>query len=265
MTVPLNIDINALHLDKGAHLCFDGQCLMEARALLLGLPKNDDRQPGVSPVLHAMGIALNDTFPDDRRQELKRFLPKNGVDPLAGTDDGRDEARGYLALDWLVRTYAPAFLDLRPELVGVAAELRGLPRLANLAVAVDARPIVAAARAAWAAARAAGAADDGAAWDAARAAVRDAAGDAAWDAAGAAFWAVRAAAGDAARAAAWDAARDAGDAARAAARAAGAPLGPPLGTPPGTPPGPPPGTPPGTHLPQPWKRSRPPRLSSTPP
>ena len=71
--------------------------------------------PGVSRVLHSFGIALNDLLPDDRRQELVRYLP-NGTSPLAGTDDGRDEARGYLALDWLIRTYLPTWLALVPAL-----------------------------------------------------------------------------------------------------------------------------------------------------
>ena len=195
------INLDTLVLGKGSHPCSDGACLMEARALLLGRPKSDSCPPGTSPLLHSFGISLNDAFGDDRRQELKRFLPKDGVDPLDGTaDDGQDEARSYLALDWLIRTYTPAFLDLRPELADVAAELRGLRRIVDLAAAQSAGPVVLAAREkSYAARAAAGAAARAAAGDAARAAAGDAAGDAARAAA-------RAAAGDAARAAAWAAA-----------------------------------------------------------
>jgi len=204
----VTINFDTLILARGSHdQCDDGSCLMEARTLLLGLPKTDARQPGVSRVLHGMGINLNDSFPDDRRQELKRFLPHNGIDPLADTDDGRDEQRSYMALDWLIRTYTPAFLELRPELADVAAELRGLRRIVDMAAAQEAGPVVRAARDKSAAARAAA---REAAWDAARAAARAAGG-------GAARAAARAAAGGAARAAAWEAAWDA---ARAAARAA---------------------------------------------
>jgi len=159
------IDFNDLFLSKGSHgKCDNGTCFQEARVVLLDLPKTDDRQPGVSRVLHSMGINLNDSFPDDRRQELKRFLPHDGIDPLADTDDGRDKQRSYMALDWLIRTYTPAFLDLRPELSDVAAELRGLRRIVDMAAAEAAGPVVRAAR------------------DKSYAA-RDAARDAAWDAA----------------------------------------------------------------------------------
>jgi hypothetical protein len=215
------IDIDTLTLAKGAHDCDDpAACLMEARALLLGRKKTDDRPPGTSPILHNFGISLNDAMADEKRQQLKRFLPRDGVDPLGGTEgDGQDEARGYLALDWLVRTYTPAFLDLRPELAGVAAELRSLRRIVDLSAAQSAGPVVRSAKSKATAGDTAGAAVRDAAWAAALAA----AGDAAGDAAGAA---VRAAAGDAAgdavRAAAWDAAlaaagAAAGDAAGAAA------------------------------------------------
>ena len=77
------------------------------------------------------------------RQELKRFLPQPGQpSPLAGTrDDGLDETRGYLALDWLVRTHTPAWLDL----AGLGAEarsLRDLSRIVDMAAAQTAGPVV---------------------------------------------------------------------------------------------------------------------------
>jgi hypothetical protein len=148
---------------------------------------------------------LNDVLGDDRRQELKRFLPLPGQpSPLAGTfGDGLDETRSYMALDWLVRTYMPVWLDLA-GLTAEAAALRDLRRIVDLVAVEAAGPVVRDAREKAAAARAA-------AWAAARDAAGDAARDAARDAAGAAAqdtaWdAARAAAGDAARDAAWDAA-----------------------------------------------------------
>ncbi len=138
---------------------------------------------------------------------LKPLIPA-----MVGTrDDGLDEARGYLALDWLVRTYTPTWLDLA-GLSAEAQELRGLRRIVDLAAAQEAGPVVRNAQTKAAAARAAAVA---AAWDAAGAA----AGDAARAAAGAtAGDAARAAAGGAAGAAAREAARAAArDAARAAA------------------------------------------------
>jgi hypothetical protein len=185
-------DTPAIVLARGSHEppaedCADPQrCLMEWYNWLTRRQHTDQCPPGVSPVLHSFGISLNDGFGDDARQALTRFLP-NGTDRLAGTaGDGRDETRGYMALDWLIRVYLPAWLDL----AGLGADaglLRDLPRLCTLGAARAAGPVVGASRdhaaAAWAAA-----------WDAARAAAGDAAGDAA---------------GAAARAAARDAAGDA--------------------------------------------------------
>jgi hypothetical protein len=224
--------ITTITLARGSHEppqedCDNPQrCLFEAYNWLTRHAHTDSRPPGVSPVLHQFGMSLNDILPDDRRQELKRFLP-NGHDRLAGTEsDGKDETRGYIALDWLIRTWTPAWLDLG-GLGEEAAALRDLRRIADLAAAGVAGPIVrnastkaaAAGDAAWTAAwNAAGAAAWDAAWDAAwnaaGAAARDAAWAAAWTAARDAAWAAardaaRAAAGDAAWAAAWNAARDA--------------------------------------------------------
>nr|MDT0658072.1 hypothetical protein [Micromonospora sp. DSM 115978] len=233
-----NLDLTTLTLDKGAHNNRDdGVCLLEAVAWWAG-EEHDDAPACVSPILAAYGRSLNDVLPDGRRQELRQFIPQ-----MPGTRDDLDETRGYLALDWLVRTYTPAWLDLAGLTVEAAA-LRDLRRIVDLAAAQAAGPVVrsgaesaraaraaardaardaarAAARAAaWAAARAAAwaaarAAARAAAWAAARDAARAAAGDAAWAAARAAAWAAAwAAAGDAARAAARDAARAAaGDAA----------------------------------------------------
>jgi hypothetical protein len=166
------------------------RCFFEWYNWLTRGEHTDGLPPGVSPVLHQMGMHLNDAFGNDTRQALVRFLP-NGDDRLAGTEgDGKDETRGYMALDWLVRVHLPAWLELA-GLTADASALRELPSLRTLDTAGTAGPVVRRARAA------AGDAAGDAAWDAAWAA----AGDAAWDAA----WA---AAGDAAGDAARDAARD---------------------------------------------------------
>jgi hypothetical protein len=220
------IELDTLHLDKGNHNNFEeGHCAMEVVAWLAG-EGITDAPVCASPVLRVFTVDLNDRWPDRQRQKLRPYLPR-----MVGTaGDGQDEARSYLALDWLIRTFTPAWLDLA-GLTAEAAELRALRRIVDPASAEAAGPVVVAA---WAAARAA----RDAAGAAARAA-RDAAGDAAraaawdarvaaWDAAGAA-WDARVAAWDAAGAA-WDAAgAAAGDAARAA-RAARAALQPTVET-----------------------------------
>lgn len=160
MTAATGIDLDALFLDDGSHVRRDdGVCLMEAVAWWAGRD-HTDAPPCVSVVLRTFGIRLNDALPDERRQGLKSLIPA-----LVGTaDDGLDEARSYMALDWLVRTYTPAWLDL----AGLGAEaqaLRGLRRIVDLVAATDIGPVVRSAR------------------SAARSVARSAAPSAAWSAA----------------------------------------------------------------------------------
>jgi hypothetical protein len=196
-----HFDLSTITLAKGSHETRDaGMCLLEAVAWWAE-ETHGDHPACVSPVLGGFGRNLNDLLPQDKRQQLVPLIPL-----LPGTaDDGLDEQRGFLALDWLIRTYTPAWLDLA-GLGAEAAALRDFRRIADLAAAQQVRPHVLAARdKAAAAGYAAGYAAGDAAWDAARAA--------AWAAAGAA---ARYAAGYAAGDAAWDAA---GAAARYAAGA----------------------------------------------
>jgi hypothetical protein len=189
-----HLDLDTLTLSQGAHDSRDdGVCLLEAVAWWAD-QAHSDSPPCVSPVLRTFGTKLNDVLPDDRRQLLKPLIPL-----MPGTaGDELDEVRSYMALDWLIRTWTPAWLDLA-GLTAEATALRDLRRIVDLVAAQQAGPVVRDAQqkaaAAWDAAR--DAARD-AAWDAARDAARDAAGDAAG-----------AAARDAARAAARDAAREA--------------------------------------------------------
>src|SRR5690606_15345249 len=91
---------------------------------------------------------------------------------LPGTaGDGLDTARVYLAVDWLVRVYAPACLRLVPALAGDADVLSGLGPVRSPGDAVAAGELARGAASRAAAAR--DAARD-AAWDAARDAARDA-------------------------------------------------------------------------------------------
>ena len=204
----MTLDLDALTLTAGAHEDRgNGLCLMEAVAWFAG-EGHSDHPVCVSPVLGAFGRVLNDVLPDGRRQDLKPLVPL-----LPGTaGDGKDQVRGLMAADWLVRVYLPAWL----ELAGLdAGELRGLPVLDSGDAAAAAQPVLDSARAraaaAWdiagdAAWDAAGAAACEAAWDAAFDAAWDAARDAPWDAPWVAAWV---AARDAARDAAGDAAGNA--------------------------------------------------------
>ncbi len=179
-----------IHLAAGAHEATGAEipeaCVMEIASWLAGEPWSD-QTTCVSTILGGFARSLNDTLPDDTRQRLVPLAPR-----LIGTaDDGLDETRGYMALDWLIRTYTPAWLDLA-GLTEEAAALRSLRRIVDLAAAEAAGPVVRVGREK---AVAAG----------------TVAGTVAGDAAGAATWA-----------AAWAAAGAAAeDAVRAAARAAG--------------------------------------------
>lgn len=177
--------LNDITLDEGGHKdAADGMCVMEAAAWIAG-EKWTDHPSCVSPLLAEFCRDLNDEWDDEQRQRLKPFVTR--VIGTAG--DGQDEARSYLALDWLVRTYTPAWLDLA-GLSAEAAALRGHRRVVDRVAAESIRERV---EHAWQSAYAA----REAAWAAARAAARAAAGSAAWAAAGEAAWA---AARDAARA-----------------------------------------------------------------
>jgi hypothetical protein len=149
-----HLNLDTLVLDQGAHDSRDdGVCLLEAVAWWVD-QDHSDSPPCVSPVLRTFGTKLNDVLPDGRRQQLKPLIPL-----LPGTaGDGLDETRSYMALDWLIRTWTPAWLDL----AGLAAEataLRDLRRIVDLVAAQQAGPVVRNAQeagaAAWAAARAA--------------------------------------------------------------------------------------------------------------
>ncbi|HEY6924938.1 MAG TPA: hypothetical protein VI653_15795, partial [Steroidobacteraceae bacterium] len=116
------IDPETVVLSSGTHRSpSDGLCLEEYVAYLAG-EKHSDRPACVSLILVGFGQRLNDVLSDEKRQSLKVLAA-----PQIGTaGDGKDEARGYLALDWLVRTYTPTWL----ELAGLATEagaLRALP------------------------------------------------------------------------------------------------------------------------------------------
>jgi hypothetical protein len=238
-------EVLALPLKSGGHSGggeFRGECCLVEKSNRLafcipafreefGAPERfTDDHPSIRRTVRAMAIGLNDmTWESDdaRTASLDRF----SVAILGTATTPEDEETcAWMATDWLIRVYTPAWLRLA-GLTTEAQALEGLARVVDSVTARNAQPTInrasakapaawdAAWDAAWVAARdAARAAAWAAAWDAAGAAARDAAWAAARDAARAAAWAAAgAAAGAAARAAAWDAA---GDAARAAARAA---------------------------------------------
>jgi hypothetical protein len=193
----------------------DGRCAMEWVSHLAGEPHSDQPEC-VSPVLRVFCIALNDGLEDEPRQRLRPYLART----IGTAGDGQDPRRAWMALDWLIRTFTPAWLALADEAANALV-------LAALAPVTDPASLDAAlaplgrARAQLRAVRSPVSVRCpalGVPWDA----VRGAARETAWSCAGAAAWsaarlAIGESAGDRARALAQSAA---GDAAAAAARAA---------------------------------------------
>jgi hypothetical protein len=219
----VTLDLTAVHLGKGSHAAITDTlanrqaCVMEAVAFVAGEPWSD-HPTCASTTIGTFLRSWNDTLDDDTRDRL--LVPL--IPRLIGSKGtlAQEEQRSWMACDWLVRTFTPAWLR-KAGLDAAAETLEALPEMTSTEL-VDAALLVI--REAQKQARPAGAAAavtaGDAAWDAARAAAGAAAGAAAWDAAGDAAWdaAARAAA---ARAAARDAAAAAaGAAARAAAAAA---------------------------------------------
>lgn len=139
----------------------EGVCAMELDAWLAGRP-HTDRPPCVSSVLSNFARTWNDNLGGDtedgiriRNELIRPLLPRF----LGTAGDGQDSARGYLAFDWLVRVFTPAWLGLNVPTGEWAQALRDLAPIGNLAAAQAALPILSRAEdsagAAWSAARSA--------------------------------------------------------------------------------------------------------------
>ena len=159
-----HIDIDTLTLSHGNHSNrAAGTCLLEAVAWWAEEEHSDSPQC-VSPVLAAFGRAWNDGMrSNEERATLKTYIPM-----LIGTagNPKADERRSWMAMDWLIRVHAVAWLRLAGGDCAVhAATLAALPAILNSDLARQYQPVLGAAwSAAWSAARSA---DWSAAWSAA--------------------------------------------------------------------------------------------------
>jgi hypothetical protein len=235
--VELNKDriakLKTIKLQNGAHpSVVAGMCAMEAAAWIAG-EEHSDHPQCVSPVIAAFMRRWNDALDDRTRQRLKPYIIR-----CVGTGASQEfeERRAWLAVDWLVRTYLPTWLDLA-RLTQEADQVRALPEITSATVAASLPTLQTVQKMAnstrdvtrSAAARDAGNAAENTAWTIAWIAAEAAPeGAAAWAAAEAAAWnaakaAVRAVVGAAeaaAEAAAWNAAKAAVAAKADAARLA---------------------------------------------
>lgn len=101
------LDIDDVYLATGIHNApRDGACLLEAVSFFAEEEWTD--HPGcVSEVLAAFGRSWNDALPATERQRLKVYIPR--LIDTAG-DKGADERRAWMAMDWLIRVNAVAWL-----------------------------------------------------------------------------------------------------------------------------------------------------------
>jgi hypothetical protein len=114
-------------LARGAHATpADGHCVMERVSHLAG-ESHSDTPACVSSVVRTFCMALNDALDDDARQRLRAYLPRC----IGTAEDGLDEARSWMALDWLVRVYAPTWLAAA-QLRRSADALEALPPVLDL-------------------------------------------------------------------------------------------------------------------------------------
>ena len=117
----------------------DGMCWAELVAYIAGEP-HSDHPTCTSSVLADMGRKLNDSLPDDKRQ---RLVPLT-VEAVGTAVDGHDQARGLLAMDWLIRVYTPTWLRLA-GLEAEAVSLEGLPTIVSWGDVEAAVPVIKAA------------------------------------------------------------------------------------------------------------------------
>ena len=101
----------------------DGRCAMEWVSHLAGEPHSDE-PACVSPVMRAFCVALNDGLDDAPRQRLRPYLTRT----IGTAGDGLDPMRAWMATDWLIRTYTPAWLS-RAGFNDAADRLRSLPEV----------------------------------------------------------------------------------------------------------------------------------------
>jgi hypothetical protein len=210
--------LKQINLGSGSHDAPDkGACVMEAVAYVYGKDWTD-HPPCVCPIIGQFLRSWNDslTCDDDRNRLLKPLVLK-----VAGTKSTKEvqERRGWMCMDWLIRTYSPAWLDLVPSLKVHAEALRRAPEIVDMVTLANVTTTIAdAQKEAWAADSAAYSAARSAAYSAAYSAADSAAYSAARSAAdSAADSAAYSAADSAARSAAYSAAYSA---ARSAARSA---------------------------------------------
>ncbi len=121
-------DLQTISFSAGQHATREeGMCIMEVCAWIAG-ETHSDHPLCACPVISSFLREWNDGLPDDatRNRLLSQFVFR-----LPGTKstEAIELRRGEMALDWLIREQAPLSLELVPELVQYAQQLRELPEI----------------------------------------------------------------------------------------------------------------------------------------
>lgn len=138
---------------SGSHSPNSKMCIMEAAAYVADAPWSDSPEC-VSPVIGGFLRNWNDSLRDNesRTRLLAPLIPE--ILGTAGTE-ASETKRSWMAFDWLVREWVPAFMDLTESLRPHAKALRDLEPIYDKLKLEASRPTIEAARKASAAARAA--------------------------------------------------------------------------------------------------------------
>ena len=128
--------------ESGSHNSIrDGCCVMEAVAYVAGEPHSDHPQC-TCPIITAFMIGWNDNLPSnqDRDRLLKPLVPL-----IVGTRSNSEveQRRGFLCVDWFIRTFVPAWLQLIPSLQIHAETLRKYPEITDVAALLAVKPVLA--------------------------------------------------------------------------------------------------------------------------
>tara|TARA_R110002110_G_scaffold222770_5_gene436672 strand:- start:2936 stop:3625 length:690 start_codon:yes stop_codon:yes gene_type:complete len=109
----MQLNPHNVSLARGAHnSAEEGQCTLEVVAMLAG-EEHSDQPKCCCPAVGSFCFRWNDDLRDDERTELLLPLTTRLVDSIQGEQISR--RRAILAIDWLLRTATPAWLEALPD------------------------------------------------------------------------------------------------------------------------------------------------------
>lgn len=130
MVIPERVaQLNGLAIDRGEHVAFDhGHCAMELVSWLAGEPFS--MEPACAcPTITRLVTNFNKAEPTaEDLTQLRSLLPEIAE---SRSSDAEALSRSWMAMDWLARTCAPAWLKLTTVLESHAKALRDGPEITD--------------------------------------------------------------------------------------------------------------------------------------